>query len=125
MIILSAEQILSMHKTLIEETGGCNGVRDISLLESAINAPFQKFDNEDLFPTIYQKASRLGFGIIKNHPFVDGNKRIGAHTMLVFLSLNGIELSYSQKELYEIILDIADGKGKLDELTTWIINHQA
>ena len=124
MIILSKEQILFMHKQLIDETGGLDGVRDEALLDSAINAPFQKFGGDDLFPTVQQKAARLCFGIIKNHAFVDGNKRIGAHTMLVFLALNGIEIDYTQKELYQIILDLASGKLELDSLTHWIIEHQ-
>ncbi|MBQ0098116.1 MAG: type II toxin-antitoxin system death-on-curing family toxin [Oscillospiraceae bacterium] len=124
MIVLSKEQVLSLHTMLINETGGSDGVRDEALLESAIFAPLQKFDGKDLFPTVYQKSSRLGFGLIKNHPFVDGNKRIGAHSMLVSLSLNGIELEYSQKELYEIILGVADSSVDLDMLTEWIINHQ-
>ena len=76
MIILSKEQILFMHKQLIDETGGLDGVRDEALLDSAINAPFQKFGGDDLFPTVQQKAARLCFGIIKNHAFIDGNKRI-------------------------------------------------
>lgn len=113
-----------MHKSLIKETGGLDGIRDESLLDSAINAPFQKFDNQDLFPTIQQKSARLGYGIIKNHAFVDENKRIGTHTMLVFLAINGIELDYTQEELYSIILDIADDKLELADLTKWIIKHQ-
>ena len=124
MIILSKEQILFMHKQLIDETGGLDGVRDEALLDSAINAPFQKFGGDDLFPTVQQKAARLCFGIIKNHAFIDGNKRIGTHTMLVFLALNGIEISYTQKELYQTILDLASGKLELDSLTLWIIEHQ-
>lgn len=104
MIVLSKPQILMMHKSLIEETGGLDGIRDENLLDSAINAPFQKFDCQDLFPTVQQKAARLGYGIIKNHAFIDGNKRIGTHTMLVFLALNGIELDYTQEELYTTIL---------------------
>lgn len=124
MIVLSKEQILFMHKQLIDETGGLDGVRDETLLESAINAPFQKFDGKDLFPTVQQKAARLCFGIIKNHAFIDGNKRIGTHIMLVFLALNGIEIDYTQKELYQIILDLASGKLELDSLTHWIIEHQ-
>ena len=124
MIVLSKEQILFMHKQLIDETGGLDGVRDEALLDSAINALFQKFDGKDLFPTVQQKAARLCFGIIKNHAFIDGNKRIGTHTMLVFLALNGIEIDYTQKELYQIILDLASGKLELDSLTHWIIEHQ-
>ncbi len=125
MIILSKSQILTMHKSLIEETGGLDGIRDEGLLDSAINAPFQRFDNTDLFPSIQQKAARLGYGIIKNHAFIDGNKRIGTHTMLVFLALNGIELDYTQEELYKTILNLASGKIEFDDLTKWIIEHQS
>ncbi len=76
------------------------------------------------FPTIQQKATRLAFGLIKNHPFIDGNKRIGTHSMLLLLTLNGIDLSYTQKELYTIILKIAAGTSDLKELNDWILNHQ-
>lgn len=121
---LSKEQIISMHNQLIEETGGIAGIRDNNLLDSAMNAPFQQFDGTDLFPSIQQKAARLGYGIIKNHAFIDGNKRIGTHSMLVFLLLNGIELNYTQKELYTVILKIASNELELDNLTSWIIEHE-
>ena len=124
MIILSKSQILMMHKILIKETSGLDGIRDENLLDSAINSPFQKFDGADLYPTIQQKAARLGYGIIKNHAFIDGNKRIGTHTMLVFLALNGIELDYTQEELFTTILDLAEGKLEFNDLTKWIIEHQ-
>lgn len=124
MIKLTQEQILMLHTELISATGGTDGVRDFGLLSSALNAPFQQFDNADLFPTIQQKAARLGYGLIKNHAFVDGNKRIGVHTMLVFLEINGISLEYTQKELYTTVLDVASGKADVEELTTWILNHQ-
>lgn len=125
MIILSKEQIIELHKQLVNETGGSPGIRDNGLLDSAYHAPFQLFDNQEFFPTVQQKAARLAYGLIKNHPFVDGNKRIGTHSMLVMLALNGIELSYTQEELYTIILNIADGTSQLQELTEWILNHQA
>lgn len=99
---LSKEQILLLHSQLIQQTGGSDGVRDYALLESAIEAPFQSFGGDELYPTIQAKAARLGYGLIKNHCMIDGNKRIGTHVMLVFLALNGIELSYTQKELYEV-----------------------
>ena len=124
MIILSKEQVIELHRQLIDETGGSHGLRDVELFDSAYNAPFQRFDDQDLFPTIQQKSARLAFGLIKNHPFVDGNKRIGAHVMLIMLGLNGIELTYTQKELYTIILNIASGTAELKELTEWILNHQ-
>lgn len=124
MIVLSKQQILLLHSQLISETGGSDGLRDVGLLESAINSPFQQFENEDLYPTIQQKASRLCFGLVNNHPFIDGNKRIGAHVMLVFLALNGIELEYTQDDLSSTILKLASNKISYQQLTKWIINHQ-
>ena len=103
---LSKEQILMLHSQLIEVSGGSDGVRDYNLLDSALESPFQSFGGEDLYPTVQAKGVRLGYGLIKNHCMVDGNKRIGTHAMLVFLALNGIELEYTQKELYETILSI-------------------
>ena len=98
MIILSKEQIIELHSHLIAETGGTDGIRDANLLESAIAAPFQSFGGREAFPSLQQKAARLGYGLIRNHAFADGNKRIGTHAMLVFLVLNKIELEYTQQE---------------------------
>lgn len=103
---LSREQILMLHSQLIEEYGGSYGVRDNNLLDSALKAPFQSFGGEELYPTIQSKAARLGYGLIKNHSMIDGNKRLGTHVMLVFLALNGIELEYKQKEWITCILHI-------------------
>jgi death-on-curing protein len=122
---LSKEQILLLHAQLIGEYGGIDGVRDYNLLESAIEAPFQSFGGEDLYPTVQAKAARLGYGLIKNHCMLDGNKRTGAHAMLVFLEVNGINLHYSQKELYEAILAVADGSMDFEELLKWVLDHQA
>lgn len=121
---LSKEQILMLHKQLIEQTGGSDGVRDHGLLESAIESPFQSFDGEELYPTIQAKAARLGYGLIKNHCMIDGNKRIGTHAMLVFLAVNGIELSYTQKELYEEILSVASDNLGYEDLLHWVLEHQ-
>ena len=125
MIRLSKAQVLQLHQHLIEITGGAVGIRDDGMLDSALNTPFQVFDDIALFPGIIQKAARLGFGLIKNHPFLDGNKRIGAHTMLVFLELNGIHLSYSQEELYTIILGVASGKNTYEDLLQWLYSHES
>ena len=122
---LSKEQILLLHAQLNGEYGGIDGVRDYNLLESAIEAPFQSFGGEDLYPTVQAKAARLGYGLIKNHCMLDGNKRTGAHAMLVFLEVNGINLHYSQKELYEAILAVADGSMDFEELLKWVLDHQA
>ncbi|WP_455720605.1 type II toxin-antitoxin system death-on-curing family toxin [Agathobacter sp.] len=121
---LSKEQILKLHSQLIQQTGGSDGVRDIALLESAIEAPFQSYGGEELYPTIQAKAARLGYGLIKNHCMIDGNKRIGTHSMLVFLALNGIDISYTQKELYEVILRVASGELTYSDLLNWILKHQ-
>lgn len=121
---LSKEQILMLHSQLIEEYGGSDGVRDYNLLDSALENPFQSFGGEELYPTLQAKAARLGYGLIKNHCMIDGNKRIGIHAMLVFLAINGIELDYTQKELYETILAIADGSLEYEYLLKWILEHQ-
>lgn len=121
---LSKEQILMLHSQLIEEYGGSDGVRDYNLLNSALENPFQSFGGEELYPTLQAKAARLGYGLIKNHCMIDGNKRIGTHAMLVSLAINGIELDYTQKELYETILAIADGSLEYEYLLKWILEHQ-
>ena len=121
---LSKEQILMLHTELIQQTGGSDGVRDYNLLDSALETPFQSFGGDELYPTIQAKAARLGYGLIKNHCMIDGNKRIGTHAMLVFLALNGIELKYTQKELYETILDVAAGNIEYEGLLQWVLDHQ-
>ena len=113
-----------LHNELIRETGGSGGLRDEGPLDSALNAPFQGFGDVDSFPSLQQKGARLGYGLICNHAFVDGNKRIGAHAMLLFLSLNGIELEYTQNELSDMILDVAAGNLRFEDMVKWIIKHQ-
>jgi len=121
---LTKEQILMLHAELIKETGGTDGLRDEGLLDSALNAPFQEFGETAAYPSLQQKAARLGFGFIQNHAFVDGNKRIGTHVMLVFLALNGIDLDYSQDELSAMILEVAAGIRSFESMVKWIIEHQ-
>ena len=124
MIILSKEQVLMLHEQLIAATGGINGVRDEGLLDSALANPFQSFGGEELYPSIQAKAAQLCYGLVKNHSMIDRNKRIGAHVMLVFLALNGYELSYEQEELVDIILCLAAGEMSVENLLQWIIEHQ-
>ena len=124
MITLSKEQVVKLHYDLIEQTGGFCGIRDENLLESAIATPFQFFGGREMYPSIQQKAARLGYGLIKNHPFVDGNKRIGAHAMMVFLELNKIKIQYSQEELLDTIMKVADGRYVFEDLVCWILEHQ-
>ena len=117
------EQILLLHSQLIENFGGSSDIRDEALLDSAINTPFQTYDGEELYPTLLDKASRLCFGLVKNHPFVDGNKRIGTHAMLVFLAINGIDLEYSDIELIELILSVASGTQSDSDILRWLQQH--
>lgn len=124
MIILDKEQILRIHASLIETTGGSDGIRDEGMLDLALKNPFQSFGGKELYPSIQSKAARLCFGLVKNNAMIDGNKRLGAHVMLVFLSLNGYELSYSQKELSGVILALASGDIGEKEILQWIIEHQ-
>ena len=121
---LSKEQILMLHSQLIEQTGGTTSVRDFNLLESAIETPFQAFGGVELYPTILSKGTRLGYSLIKNHCMLDGNKRIGIHAMLVFFALNGIELQYTQAELYEMVLAVADGSLEYETMLSWVLEHQ-
>ena len=121
---LSVEQVKLIHSELIKETGGSDGVRDISLLESAICTPFQTFDGDALYPSVQQKAAKLCVGLIQNHPFIDGNKRIGIHIMLIFLYINGVDISYTQDELVKIGMDIANGKIGDKKIVKWIIEHE-
>ena len=124
MKILNKRQILMLHQHLVDETGGSPGLRDEGLLDSALNAPFQIFGDTSAYPSLQQKAARLCYGLVKNHTFIDGNKRIGAHAMLVFLAVNGLELSYTQQELSDIILQVAAGEKGYDDLLVWLLAHQ-
>ena len=121
---LSKNQVTALHSALIREFGGIDGIRDEGLLESALAAPFQTFGGEPVYPSLQAKAAQLGCGLIRNHPFVDGNKRIGAHTMLVFLAVNGIELRYEQQELIDIVLSVAAGQIDRQGLLQWILDHE-
>ena len=121
---LSKKQVLALHSDLIREFGGTEGLRDEGLLESALAAPFQTFDGEPAYPSLQAKAARLGFGLVSNHPFVDGNKRTGAHVMLVFLALNGVELCYGQEDLISIFLSVASGMSDWRDLQRWILEHE-
>ena len=121
---LSKNQVTALHSALIREFGGIDGIRDEGLLESALAAPFQTFGGEPVYPSLQAKAAQLGFGLIRNHPFVDGNKRIGAHTMLVFLAVNGIDLRYEQQELIDIVLSVAAGQIDRQGLLQWILDHE-
>ena len=124
MIFFEYEQVVKIHRSLIEKTGGMDGIRDAQLLDSALKTPFQTFGGNNLYPDILDKASQLCYSLIENHPFVDGNKRIGVHLMLLFLKLNNSEVNYSQQELVDFGLDIASGKMSKNDIKEWIIEHR-
>jgi len=118
--ILSRQQIILLHKQLIERYGGTHGIRDEGLLDSALNAPFQTFGDIDFFPTVIDKAVRLCVGLVQNHPFHDGNKRIGAMALLVMLGINQVHLQTNSAELTSVILDLASDRIDDDFLLSWV-----
>lgn len=117
---LEQRQVLLLHQMLTEETGGDPGLRDAGLLDAALESAFATFDGAELYPTVSEKAARLGFSLIANHAFVDGNKRIGMLVMLVFLRLNGIELNTTSAELARVGLAVAAGEMRYDALLEWL-----
>lgn len=124
-IRLRDEQILILHSELVKSTGGTDGIRGKGLFESAINSPFQSFGGCDVYPSIEQKAAGLAYGLVSNHAFIEGNKRISAHLMLVFLALNGIEFNCTERELYSVFMGLADSDIKFDNLVSWIRKHES
>ena len=120
---LSLQEVLSLHSLLISQSGGSSGLRDRGALESAVAQPEASFGGEDLYPDLASKAAALGHSLIQNHPFVDGNKRIGHATMEVFLLLNGHEIAASVDAHERIIIGVASGKVSRIELSEWISKH--
>jgi len=118
------EDILDFHSELEESDIPVEeGVRDMALLESAVNAPFQTFAGQDLFPSIYEKAARLLYGIANNHAFVDGNKRTAVHAMEVFLIMNRVSLDYTIDEMEIMVIGIADNTLTYEDAARWITEH--
>lgn len=120
---LTQNQILQMHSLLIKETGGMDGIRDNGLLDSALNSPFHSFEGKDIYKSIQSKAARLGFSLVNNHPFWDGNKRTGILAMIVFLEINGIEIVCTDEEIIALGLGIADKSIDDKRLLNWIIEN--
>ena len=117
------EQVTRIHSSLIAKTGGLDGIRDKNLLDSALKVPFQTFDGKDLYPDILDKATQLCFSLINNHPFSDGNKRIGIHLTLLFLKINNVQLNYVQQELIDLGFGIASSKLQKNDIRKWFENH--
>lgn len=124
MIKFSKEKVLLLHNLITAETGGDPGLRDLHLLESALESAFQTFDGKELYPSKEEKGARLGFALISNHAFVDGNKRIGMYVLLTFLEVNGIQLNCTSEEIAHIGLGIASGAVGYTELLKWIREHR-
>lgn len=124
MILLNVDEIVSLHNKLIDRTDGSSGVRDYGLPESAVYSSESSFADEEVYPTVEEKAARLCYALTNNHAFVDGNKRIGVFTMLMTLRLNSIALDYTQRELITLGLSIADGSCNYDNILIWIKKHK-
>ena len=124
MIKLSQEKVLFLHQVLTAETGGDPNLRDAELLDSALSSAFQTFGGEELYPSIEEKGARIGYSLIANHAFVDGNKRIGIYILLIFLEINGCKIHPSEEEVVRVGLSVAAGEMTYDELLEWIIANK-
>ena len=123
MNVLTPEQVLFIHYRLIEETGGSHGIRDVGLLQSAVARQATTFDKNDLYPDLFSKAASLMHSIIKNHPFVDGNKRTAISTASIFLIRNNYTLTASNKELERFTIKAASENLELQEIAKWFKEH--
>lgn len=124
MIRFTEERVKLLYKLMVEATGGAFGIRDENLLNSALEGVFQTFDGKELYPTKEEKGAMLGYSLISNHAFVDGNKRIGVYVMLTFLEVNGIRIECTDNELIELCFGIAAGRISYEEILDWILNHE-
>ena len=123
MIILTVDEVMLMHDKLIVATGGSPGLRDMGLLESAVFGCKQTFDGEDIYPTVIEKAARMAYSICKNHPFIDGNKRVSVTALLAILRMNNISVRFTQHELISLGLGIADGNLDYGDIVAWVNSH--
>ena len=117
---LEIGEVAILQENILKRTGGSQGIREISGLESALELPKMTAFGQDLYPTLVEKAAILGFALVSNHPFMDGNKRIGHAAMEVFLKLNGYEIGCPVDEQEQIILQMADGKLDKEAFTNWL-----
>ncbi len=124
MIKFGKEKVKLLHQLMAEATGGSVGIRDEGLLDSALESAYATFGGEELYKGKEEKAAKIGYSLISNHAFVDGNKRIGVYVMLSFLELNGIKLSADNKDVVELGLSVADGSMKYDDIVLWIKKHK-
>lgn len=124
MIRIPIDMVKLLHQLIAEETGGSVGVRDEGLLQSAMESAFATFDGKELYPSKEEKGARIGYNLISNHAFVDGNKRIGMHIMLTFLELNGIRLHCSDEDIVEAGLGVASGEMDYRALLDWVFRME-
>ncbi|EKU71043.1 type II toxin-antitoxin system death-on-curing family toxin [Selenomonas sp. F0473] len=117
------KDVIAFHERLEEIFVVNHGIHDKGLLESAVHAPFQTFGSHDLYPTLFDKAAQLCFGLAKDHLFKDGNKRTALHSMLVFLDVNGISIDYDETEMEELIISVAVGDMTSPQLSVWLQEH--
>ncbi len=123
MRFLNLTEVLELHDRVIDQTGGADGVRDLGAVESAVFQPQMAFGGKELYPTIETKAAALCFSLVKNHPFIDGNKRVGHAAMETFLVLNGWELDAVVDEAEQTLLSLAAGNLQREELVAWLASH--
>ncbi|MCL2034684.1 MAG: type II toxin-antitoxin system death-on-curing family toxin [Oscillospiraceae bacterium] len=123
MITLNKEQIKRLHKKLLDATGGLDGIRDEAMLDSALSVAFHTFDGIELYPSTAAKIARTVYGLVCNHPFADGNKRIGTYVMMVLLELNHIEADFTDDDIIRIGLKLADGKMSDKQLLDLILER--
>ena len=121
---ISSEKIKLLHQLMAEATGGSIGVRDEGLLDSAVESAFATFDGVELYPSKEEKAAKLGYSLVSNHAFVDGNKRIGVYVMISFLELNGIHIESSDEDVIALGLGVADGSMSQEDVLKWIEKHK-
>lgn len=124
MIRFSQNKVLQLHQLLIEEMGGSAEIRNMRLLDSALEDVFQTFAGQELYPTKEEKGARLGYTLISNHAFADGNKRIGMYVMLTFLEVNGIHMDCTNEDVVEAGLGAASGKMDYPALLDWVNRHR-
>lgn len=122
---VSLDEVLEAHKQTLQQSGGAQGVRDLGAVESAVAQPLMSFGGEELYPPIVEKAAALGFSLIQNHPFVDGNKRTGLIVLATFLRINGYKVNATVDELETVIVQVASSALGRDEFTEWLRDHIA
>lgn len=120
---LTLAEVIDLHRRVVEESGGAHGIRDLGSLESAVAQPRMSFGDQDLYPTVVEKAAALGFSLVRNHPFLDGNKRVGHAAMETFLILNGSEIQAGVDEQESFVLALAAGEVNRDQLVDWLREH--